>query len=336
MRPTELEKCLIARFKAGIKRPLFIVSSPGLGKNQILAQTAKKLKVALKAVHGPIMQPEEYGFPVVSADKDNVTWVVSRDKFPIQGSDCPEEGILFIDELPQTDTAGQKIIANLIQEREIHGQHLKDGWMIVCAGNRTSDRAGANRLLSHLKDRVTEVELQVHLEDWIEWAIPNEVPQQIVSFLRYRPNLLNAFDPQQENSPTPRSWAEGVAKSMKVVEPALELEMFKGDIGEAAASEFVTFMKIYRDLPDLDELLKNPTKAALPTDPAVRYALTGALNAKTTSQNFGQVMAFVERMPSEFTVLYLRQASRQLPEIATQPAFVSWLKVKGKDLLNVG
>jgi MoxR-like ATPase len=88
----------------------------------------------------------------------------------MEGTNCPEHGIFLIDELAQADTAAQKILRNLIQEREIHGKKLKEGWSIVTTGNRTVDRAGANRLLSHLSNVLTRVELEVSLDDWTAWG----------------------------------------------------------------------------------------------------------------------------------------------------------------------
>src|SRR5690606_30792524 len=154
------------------RRPLMIESSPGLGKTQIVAQAANELGIGFMTIHAPLLQPEDYGMPVIhGAKKDQLKFVVSSDKFPLEGSDCAEQGIFLIDELSQADNSAQKILANLIQEREIHGQKLKDGWTIVATGNRQADRAGANRILGHLSNRMTRVELEASLDDWTQWAL---------------------------------------------------------------------------------------------------------------------------------------------------------------------
>lgn len=334
MRPSQLKELIAARFRAGIKRPIHVESSPGIGKTQIAAQAAKELGIEFRAIHAPLMQPEDYGFPVISNDKTTVDFIVSKAKFPVEGSECADSGILLIDELSQSDNSTQKIIANLLQEREIHGQKLKAGWVIITTGNRMTDRAGANRILSHLKNRITTVELEASLDDWTAWALENQVKSEVIAFIRFRPDLLNSFDAQSEVNATPRSWVEGVSASLGAVDSTLELEVFKGDIGEGPAAEFCGFLKIYRKLPNPDAILLNPTTAEIPNDPATLYALVGALAHKTTAQNFNRAMTYVGRMAPEFTVLYVRDAIRRKPEIQATKEFIQWASGDGAKLLS--
>ncbi len=239
MRPTLLAETIKARYTNEVKRPLYIVGSPGLGKTQIVRQVAEDLGIGFKTIHAPLMQPEDLGMPVVNAKRDGVKFVVPTEKFPIVGSDCEETGILLIDELPQADNAIQKTLANLMQEREIHGQHLKDGWLIVATGNRSKDRAGANRILSHLMNRMTRVEFEPHLDDFCNWYMGQpDCKVEGLSFLRFKPGLLSNFDPQQDVNPTPRAWVEGVFTALGSVPAEAEMEVFAGDVGEGAASEF--------------------------------------------------------------------------------------------------
>jgi hypothetical protein len=334
MSPSELMSLIMSRFKTGNKRTIFVEASPGVGKTEIAYQAAKKLGIGFKAIHAPLMQPEDYGFPVISQDRGNVTFIVSKEKFPVVGSDSPETGILLIDELSQCDNNGQKILAQFINEREIHGQRLKDGWIIVATGNRTTDRAGANRMLSHLRDRVTTVQLDVSLDDWTTWALNNGMKPELIAFIRFRPNLLNEFNSQLEINPSPRSWAKGVNPDIGVIDHSLEFEVFKGEVGEGPAAEFLSFVKIYRNLPSVDVILLNPATADMPSDPATLYALCGALSVRATKDNFGRIMTYVDRMPPEFSVLFVSIAIRRCPEIQNSQDFIKWASTNGKALLT--
>ena len=334
MRPTDLLALIAARIAAGIKRPLHIESSPGLGKTQIAAQAARQLGIDFKAIHAPLLQPEDYGFPVISTDRKNVAFVVSNEKFPLAGSSCGEKGILLIDELSQADASAQKILRNLIQEREIHGQPIKQDWTIVTTGNRTQDRAGANRLLSHLANVVTRIELEASLDDWTQWAINNNIKPEVIAFIRFRPELLSAFDAQNEVNATPRAWAEGVSPALGAVDPKLEFSVFTGDVGEGAAAEFCAFLKIFRTLPSPDAILLSPKTAELPTDPATVYAICGALAHRTSAANFGRAMDYIKRLPAEFSVLYVRDAIQKCPDIKTTKDFISWASGEGAKLLT--
>lgn len=306
-------------------RALYITASPGVGKTQIAGQAAAELLGGFKVIHAPLLQPEDYGMPVVHGkDKELLKFIVSSDKFPLVGSDCEEEGVFLIDELPQADAASQKILANLIQAREIHGHKLKEGWTIVATGNRVEDRAGANRILSHLNDRVTEISLDVSVDDWAEWAVENGVSPEVVAFIRFRPELLSNFDPKNAKNATPRSWVEGVAARLGVISKDSEFEMFKGDVGEGPAAEFIAFLKIFRSLPDPDTIIKSPMKAVVPKEAATRYAICGALLYRLDVKNFGNILKYVRRLEPEFQVLFLKDAITKCPKIAETAEYVDW------------
>ena len=68
----------------------------------------------------------------------------------------------------------QKVLANICQARTLHGVPMPDGWMVVSTGNKQADRAGANRVLSHLRNRETVIDFDTHLDDWTQWALDND------------------------------------------------------------------------------------------------------------------------------------------------------------------
>ena len=196
--------------------------------------------------------------------------------------------------------------------------------MVVSTGNRQADRAGANRVLSHLRNRETVYELETHLDDWRGWAIDNNVQPVVISFIGLRTGLLHDFDPQRDVNPSPRAWVEGVSDMIGVVPPEAEFETFKGAVGEGCAAEFTGFLKIERKLPNPDTIIQSPMSVAVPDDPATCYALTGALGERATVDNFGNIVKFAERMSPEFSVLCVSYASRKNPDLASHEAFTKW------------
>ncbi len=330
MRPSQLLLTVSALFTRGFKRTVYIVGAPGGGKTEITAQAAAQIEGAgFMCIHAPLLQPEDYGMPVFSADKTKLSFIVSVDKFPLVGSPCPDRGIFLIDELPQADAAAQKILANLIQAREIHGHKIKPGWMIVATGNRVTDRSGASRLLSHLKNRVTEIELEISTEDWVNWALENNVAPEVINFIQMRPELLNSFDAQNEINATPRAWVEGVSAAIGAPN---EFELYKGAVGEGAAATFTGYLRICRDLVHPDVIIMNPTGVPCPgpEKPEVLFAYCGALAHKTTVKNFGRIMDFVTRMPVEFQALYIKDALKLTKDAVTGTLeFIKWASGPG-------
>lgn len=340
MKPSQFKELIKARHKAGIKRPLLVESPPGIGKTQIPKQVAAELTtdvedpIGFMVIHAPLLQPEDYGLPVITKDKEGVNFVVSHEKFPLEGSKCEKSGIFLIDELSQADNAAQKILANLIQEREIHGKRLKDGWSIVATGNRQTDRSGANRILGHLGNRLTRVELEVSLDDWTQWALANGVKPEVVAFIRFRPELLSDYNPNEKINATPRAWSEGVSASLGVIPPELEFETFKGDVREGPASEFLAFLKVYRDLPNIDGLLLDPKKAKVPNAGNTLYALCGAIAYRATVNNFGRALTYIRRLPPEFQMLFIRDVVSRDPELCHCREYLDWISNEGDQLVG--
>jgi hypothetical protein len=253
------------------------------------------------------------------------------DWFPVKGK-SPEQGILLFDDRNQAGPDLQKVLANICQARNLHGVSMPDGWQVVSTGNRQSDRAGANRVLSHLRNRETVLELETHLDDWTAWAINNNVKPEVISFIRFRPGLLHDFDPQRDQNATPRAWVEGVSDVLGTVPADAEFECFKGAVGEGSAAEFVGFVRIFRKLPNPDAILLNPKTADVPADPATLYALSGALAQRATESNFERVCQYSERMPPEFSVLMISYAARRNPDLANTQAFTKW-SINHQDVL---
>ncbi len=320
MRATLLKETIKSLFP--VQRTLCIEGSPGGGKTTIVHEVAQELDVPCIERHMPTMLVEDFGVLFPETNNNELHYKLP-DWFPVKGR-SPERGILLFDDRNQAGPDLQKVLANICQARTLHGVPMPDGWMVVSTGNRQADRAGANRVLSHLRNRETVLELETHLDDWTAWAINNGVKPEVISFIRFRPGLLHDFDPQRDQNATPRAWVDGVSDVLGTVPAEAEFECFKGAVGEGAAAEFVGFVRIFRKLPNPDAILLNPTTSDVPSDPATLYALSGALAQRATESNFERVCQYSERMPPEFSVLTISYAARRNPDLANTQAFTKW------------
>lgn len=336
-------KLLMETIKTLIKlrRTVCIEGSPGLGKTAIVKQAVKLLEKETGKQYGfvlkhlPTMQPEDFGLPLPNVDKTKIKFIVP-DWFPtpeaVKQGLFPEYGVLLMDDRNQADSAHQKILANIVQERELHGERLADGWSVMSTGNRQSDRAGANKVLTHLRNRETVLEFQPNLDEWCSWAYANSVVPEVISFLRFCPNLLSDFDPQRDANPTPRAWAEGVSPILGKVPAAAEHACVAGAVGEGPAVELMAFVKVYRDLPDPDEVIKHPKAAEVPKNPATLYALCGALAHRATKQNFKNIIEFTHRLPPEYSVITIMDICKKDETFGGTDEFATWA-TKYNDIL---
>ena len=304
--------------RAGI--PCFVWGSPGIGKSDIIRQVAAEEGVDLIDWRAPLHDPTDLmGIPHVEGD--TCKWTVP-DFLPRSG-----KGIFFMDEFPNAVPLMQVACLQLVLDRRIGNYKLPDGWVVVAAGNRDTDRAYVNRLSTAQGSRFAHVQkIEVNLECWVEWALGHNIRPEVIAFLRWRPDLLNAFDPSRNDNayPCPRTWAMLSKLLDQAPAPDYEFEAISGIVGEGAATEFLGFLRIYRDLPDIDNIIANPTTSDVPKDVNVLYALCGALSRKVTAQNAQAALAYAGRLQGEFSVLLVKDIVRLQPDLLKSKAFITW------------
>ena len=312
MRPAEVKEVIKSLYE--VRRTLCIEGPPGGGKTTLIRQVAAELGIEYQELHMPTMLVEDFGIPMPE---------VYKGKAGTEGG-----GILCFDDRNQAGSDLQKVLANICQARELHGHKLPEGWMVVSTGNRQIDRAGANRVLGHLRNRETVIPMETSIEDWMKWAFKNEVPGELIAFLKFRSDLLHKYDPTDDVNPTPRSWTEGVGGIMGVVPKHLETTCFAGAVGDGPATEFKAFLDVFRDLPDPDAAMKDPASAVLPTKTNVKYAFAAAIamrGNKKTAENFFEL---IMRFDPEFMMLAVNLALHgpNAAELQATPAFTKFVQ----------
>lgn len=304
-----------------ILQPVFIWGPPGIGKSQVVAQVAQQEGLALIDVRAVLLDPVDLrGLPHID-DHQRACWC-PPDFLPRQG-----RGLLFLDELNAAPPLVQAACYQLVLDRRLGEYQLPDGWRIIAAGNRETDRAVTHRMPSALANRFVHLNFEADVEEWLAWAQANGIAPEVIAFVRFRPNLLHVFDPQKEDKafPTPRSWefVSHIMNGRQNTHP--DLELISGVVGEGAAAEFCGFLRIFRNLPDPDALLDAPDTAEVPEDPATLYAVCELLSKKTEEvDNLSRIMTYAKRLPPEFSVLLVRDAARVNSAIVHTPAFNEW------------
>ena len=306
-----------------------IWGGPGIGKSEIPAQIAEESGVKLLDFRANLFDPVDVrGIPYLAKMKETVKhftrWAVP-DVFPIVDRDG-EEGIFLIDELPTAPAAKQNAFLQLLITREVGNYKIPDGWSIIAAGNRLTDAAAVYQMPSPVRNRLAHYELEADLGDWVEWAVSNGVDTSVVSFIRYRPNLLYNFNPEDYAFPTPRSWSY-VDKRLKL--PKVDEEsLFYGVsalVGDGAAGEYIAFRQIYTELPDIDHLIDNPHTYKVDDNPAVMYALSGALAARACDAKMENIMKVIKKLPTEFQVITVKQSLIKDKTIIQHNAVDQWV-----------
>ncbi len=340
MRPSQVASAINLCIEAN--QPVMLHGSPGVGKSDVVRQVAAQRGIDMIDLRLSQLDPVDLrGVPSVDHENKKTTWN-APDFLPTEG-----KGILFLDEINSAAQATAAAAYQLVLDRKLGDYTLPEGWAIVAAGNRASDKAIVNQMSTALKNRFTHVNYEVNNDDWCEWALKNNVAVEVLGFIRFRPMLLNEFE-QRSNSKeerervqrlkdaqafaTPRSW-HFLSKVVGQNPPSeIEYELYSGIVGEGAAAEFMGYLKYYRNLPNLDALLMDPKKAKVPEEPATLYALATGLATKATQDNMERVVQYALRMPAEFQVLLMKDAIVRDMSLTNTKAFNEWA-VKNADVM---
>lgn len=322
MKITDVKTALKLAFQTG--RPVFLHGAPGVGKSDAVKQAALETARNLIDVRAILLDPVDMrGLPTVNGD-GRAAWAMP-DFMPRADRDGAK-GVLFLDELNAAPQSVQAACYQLVLDRKLGDYRLPDGWTVIAAGNRETDRAVVNKMPSALANRFIHLSVDVDLDDWVKWAITNDLPTELIAFMRFRPELLHSFDPQSKEKAfaSPRTWAFAADLLQAKPDPAIEADMYSGTVGEGPAAELMGFLRIFRSLPDPTAVLMHPDTAPVPDDPATLYALCGALARKADRDNFGRATQYIGRLPAEFGVLLVRDAIQHNPDVQNTRAFIEW------------
>jgi MoxR-like ATPase len=318
MKPSQILAALATLLD--IRQPAFLWGAPGVGKSQVVAQAAAERGLELIDVRAVLLDPVDLrGLPRIDAQAGAV-WCPPA-FLPRSG-----RGVLFLDELNTAPPLVQAACYQLILDRKLGEYRLPEGWTVLAAGNRESDRAITHRMPSALANRLVHLDFEPDLDDWLAWAEGAGIDPRLLAFLRFRPKLLHAHDPQSSEKafPSPRSWE--FAARILAARPGQEVlaDLLRGAVGEAAALECLGYLAICAELPETEAVLADPGGVRIPEEPAAIYALCESVARKASDSTMPSLALLAGRLPVEFGVLLMRDAAATEPSIVETEAFQGW------------
>ncbi len=318
MKPSEIVAALTTLL--GVHQPAFLWGAPGVGKSQVVAQVAAQHGLELVDIRAVLLDPVDLrGIPRFD-DTGRTVWCPPS-FLPREG-----RGVLFLDELNAAPPLVQAACYQLVLDRKLGEYSLPDGWTVIAAGNRETDRAITHRIPSALANRMVHLDFEPDLDDWLQWARIRGVDERLRAFLQFRPKLLHAFDPARNEKafPSPRSW-EFVSRILSARPAQSTLRsLCQGAVGEGATAELMAFLRVWDTMPDAESVLANPGGVTLPDDPAVMYALCECVSRRACDAVMPSLATLATRLPVEFGVLLMRDAAAATPSIVETEAFRGW------------
>ncbi|MCH9740488.1 MAG: MoxR family ATPase [Epsilonproteobacteria bacterium] len=310
------------------KIPVFLWGPPGIGKSSIVAQIAKEREVGFIDLRLSLLDPTDLrGIPFFNANDNSAVWAPAS--FLPDGS--VKEGILFLDELNTAAPMVQASAYQLILDRKIGEYTLPEGWSIIAAGNRESDRGVVFRMASPLANRFVHLEMEVSVEDWQTWAKSSNIDPTIVAFINYRPDALFNFDTSNDNKAfaTPRTWEYVNEILLSEPEEDIIVDMVSGAIGQELAASFLGFKAVAQNLPDIDGILEG-TVTQTPTDTSALHilctALTMRIDDETRSKELDNLLKYTLNLPGEFAVMIVQDLRQRDIGLDYIHSWTLWMK----------
>lgn len=327
MRPSNAVRFLQGAIR--MRRSVLLVGAPGVGKTDIVTQAAAAEGADLIVSHPVVSDPTDAkGLPWPVADRGEATFLPFGDLARAIKAERPT--VWLLDDLGQAAPATQAAYMQLILARRVNGHALSDKVTILACSNRRTDRAGVTGMLEPVKSRfLSIVEIEPSLDDWCVWALNHDLPTALVAFHRFRGGeLLCKFAPAADmsQSPVPRTWAHLAEIEAWGLPDSVEAEAMAGAVGEGAATEYLAFRRMVGSLVTADQILLDPSTAALPGEPSACYAVCTALAARANVNNFDRVVTYATRLvdagKGEFAALTLRDAVRRTNALTATKAYM--------------
>ena len=229
--------------------------------------------------------------------------------------------IIMLDEIGKAMKSVKNVLLTLMLEHRIGDQYLPEGSIVFGTTNLASDGVG-DMLEAHARNRVCFVKVRKpDADEWIEWAIGNDIAPEIIAFVKQFPQVLASYtDPSQRDNPyifnptragqgafvTPRSLAKAspIAKSRSVLGDSLTISMLTGTIGESAARDMQAFFTVVDKLPTWDSILATPTGAKMPDDAVAKCILVFSAITRVERDTLDKWMVYVQRMDKEWQALF--------------------------------
>lgn len=268
------------------EQSLLLLSAPGVGKSDLINQTATAAGLPCRSLLGTQIAPEDVsGIPRIVGERS--VFCPPRILLP----ENPEPFCLFLDELPASTPDVQKAFYSLLLERRIGEHHLPAGSWVVAAGNRAQDRALVRALSSALVNRVVILNVRVDLREWLMWARTNGIRSDIQSFIVFQPDALARPVPAEPVPfSTPRAWASlsralDLVEQQGIMDDALRRALAFGRVSAQDAAVYCALAEHDVAAPRPLEEYLNGT-ASLPEDDSGRWFVLNWIREELTRRDF--------------------------------------------------
>ena len=277
--PSEARSRLLRAFKN--KRPVFLWGPPGIGKSELVAGLTEELGGHMIDLRLGQCEPTDLrGIPYFDRDRGVMNWAPPIE---LPSQELAKEYpviVLFLDEMNSAAPAVQGAAYQLILNRRVGTYTLPDNVVMVAAGNRESDKGVSYRMPSPLANRFVHLEVRQDFDSWFQWAVNNNIHQDVVGYISFAKQDLMDFDPKSASRAfaTPRSWTfvSEFLFDTDATDPEL-MDLISGTVGEGLAHKFMAHRKVSSQMPNPTDVLTGKVTELKTKEVSAMYSLTISL-----------------------------------------------------------
>ena len=319
----------------GQRYTLYIEGPPGGGKTSIFHAAARRIAAAMDRVLSDTARPGEgeLGSRVIHFGNISeevfagLPWVDKSTSTLQRAIDVmwPREGmgIALFDEPFQVGYP-QRFVSQLMSEGKFGDYYALPGqWMFVLCGNSTADRAGTQRIWTHVQNRLIHVRLTTDVGTVLSHFRDPATPEVSV-FLRWFDDKLHDFNLKGGPFASPRTWDYVNSLMAQGIDPVDDFPVLQGLLGTDVATDFKVTFDAISALPDIDAMLSEPDsysetmRAMGSNNPASVCALASVLLRRYTRDRDTalagtgvKLMAYSSAEHAAFYVACAEQVDRQ-------------------------
>lgn len=287
------------------KIPALLWGPPGSGKTATVTAIGKAMGVNVETVIASIREPSDFsGLPFIVDNQ--VHFAPPKWAHRLFES---KKGILFLDEISTAAPAVQAALLRVVFERVVGDLVLPEQIAVIAAANPPNQAADGWDLSGPLANRFCHLDWTVTAQSfaeglavgWQEPVIPH-LPSNwqnqhltfarglVSGFINARPNLASAppSDPTRAGRawPSPRTWdmASKLLAAANSIQSKNEVKdiLVQSAVGQGPGLEFLTWIT-EMDLPNPEEILKDPTNFFLPPRADRAYAVLASVATAVAS-----------------------------------------------------
>ena len=304
----------------------FLRGEPGIGKSSIMHPLEAHFGNAYSYAYFDCAQKDLGDIAMPAPNRDlKVTEYFPNAALQLQTG---KPVVIMLDEFTKAPPPVQNMLHPLLESRNprLGDIALTEGSIVFLTGNMAADGVGDN-LKAHTLNRVTTVTVgKPSAEEWLTWAVANGIDPVVMAWVNQFPHCMASYlDGNQDENPyifnprkqqgsfvSPRSLqlVSGILGQREHISTNAMMSAMIGTIGESGARDMEAYVAYQDQLPSWDNIVRNPTTAAVPDSPGACAVLVFGAVARVEKDTMAPFMEYLERFEAEWQAAFCTNMAR--------------------------